>query len=447
VASIGSRGLRAAACTHGAIIAGPAAGRNRPRPFHRKIQQLAASGEKTVVRLTWERGVMTQHPFLIAGGGIAGAAAAIALSRAGIDSVVYEANPTFRDDAGAFFNLAPNGLAVLRALGVSAAIGGLGFRNDRLVFQNERGRVLAETEVGGVTLMRGAMNRALREAAQALGVRFVTGKALDRVDDAGGTVIARFADGTAVPAAAVIGADGIHSRTRAAILPDPPKPAYTGVINLGGLAQTDLPSTGEAMHMIFGSRAFFGYAVRPSGETYWFSNYADRTEPSRDAFVTMDVEAMRDRLLDLHRDDPPEVGRILRAPRGPIGAYPIYDLPPLRAWQRGAICLIGDAAHAIGPHVGQGVSLALEDAYVLATCVREQRDPGAAFAAYEAQRRGRVTPVVRQSRRTGKQKAPSGWLGRQLRDVMLPTFLRMAARGAQELYRWTPPAWPKGEPA
>ena len=384
---------------------------------------------------------MANEPFVIAGAGIAGAAAAIALRRAGIDSVVYEADTTFRDDAGAFFNLAPNGLAVLRALGVAAAIDGLGFRNDRLVFENERGRVLAETEVGGVTLMRGAMSRGLREAAQALGVRFITGTALDRVEEAGGHAIARFADGTAVRAAAVIGADGIHSRTRASLLPDAPRPAYTGVINLGGVAQTDLPSTGEAMHMVFGRRAFFGYAVRPSGEAYWFSNYAQRTEPARDAFAAVDAVAMRDRLLELHRDDPPEVIRILRALRGPIGAYPIYDLPPLRAWHRGAVCLIGDAAHAIGPHVGQGVSLALEDAYVLATCVREKRNPAAAFAAFEAQRRGRVTPVVRQSRRTGKQKAPGGWLGRQMRDLMLPTFLRMAARGAQELYRWTPPAW------
>ena len=116
---------------------------------------------------------------------------------------------------------------MLRALGVAAAIDGLGFRNDRLVFENERGRVLAETEVGGVTLMRGAMSRGLREAAQALGVRFVTGKALAQVEEAGGHAIARFADGTAVRAAAVIGADGIHSRTRASLLPDAPRPALS----------------------------------------------------------------------------------------------------------------------------------------------------------------------------------------------------------------------------
>ena len=383
---------------------------------------------------------MACAPILIVGGGIAGPAAAIALARAGIESVIYEASPPCRDVGGAFFNLAPNGLAVLRALAIDG-IETLGFRNDRLVFRNDAGRVLAETAVGGVTLMRGALSRALRDAAEARGVRVVHGQVLEAIHQDDGAVLARFADGTSVAAPALIGADGIHSRARASLLPSAPRPAYTGIVNLGGVLRTDLAPTGEAMHMIFGRRAFFGYAVRPSGDTYWFSNCRQKAEPSRETFLDADAEAMRTRLLELHRDDPPEVRRILQALRGPIGAWPIHDLPVLTTWHRGAACLIGDAAHAIGPHVGQGVSLALEDAYVVATCLREQRDPATAFAAFEARRRGRVTPVVKQSRRTGRQKAPSGWLGRKMRDLMLPTFLRMAAAGAQDLYRWTPPAW------
>ena len=127
-----------------------------------------------------------------------------------------------------------------------------------------------------------------------------------------GEVVVRFADGTYAAGRGVIGADGIHSRTRASVLPDAPRPAYTGIINLGGVVQTDLPPTGDAMHMVFGRRAFFGYAVRPSGETYWFSNYAQKEEPARDAFTNVPADTMRDRLLALHRDDPPEVSRILR---------------------------------------------------------------------------------------------------------------------------------------
>ena len=73
--------------------------------------------------------------------------------------------------------------------------------------------------------------------------------------------------------------------------------------------------------------------------------------------------------------------------------------------------------------------------------------PAAAFAAFERARRGRVEPVVRQSRRTGRQKAPTGWIGRTIRDLVLPMFLRQAAEGARELYRYQLPAWEPTSPA
>ena len=374
---------------------------------------------------------------LIVGGGIAGPALGLALRRAGIDSVVYEASPTPRDEAGAFLNLAPNGLSVLRALGLDHVLDGLGFQNDRLVFHNEAGRVLADVPVGGVTLLRGALSHALREAAIDAGVRFEFARALASVEQVGGGVVARFVDGTTAHSRVLIGADGIHSRTRVSVFPDAPAPAYTGIINLGGIVRTDLSPTGTSMHMTFGRRAFFGYAVRPSGDTYWFSNFAQRDEPSRNDLLTVEAGRFRQQLLELHRDDPPEVTRILRSISGEIGAYPVYDILALPAWRRGSVCLIGDAAHAIGPHVGQGASLALEDAFALAKCLRDIPNVADACATFEASRRGRVEPIVKQSRRTGRQKAPTGWLGRKIRDLVLPTFLRKGADAAQSLYRYT----------
>lgn len=88
---------------------------------------------------------------LIIGSGITGPALGMALRHAGIDPVVYEANPVPRDEAGAFLSLAPNGLSVLPALGVANLTNVLGFQNDRLVFHNDTGRVLADVPVGGVT--------------------------------------------------------------------------------------------------------------------------------------------------------------------------------------------------------------------------------------------------------------------------------------------------------
>jgi 2-polyprenyl-6-methoxyphenol hydroxylase-like FAD-dependent oxidoreductase len=289
---------------------------------------------------------------LIVGGGIAGPALGIALRRAGINSVVYEASPAPRDNAGAFLNLAPNGLNVLHALGLAHLTDRLGFRNDRLVFHNDTGRVLADVPVGGVTIMRGTLSRALREAAVEAGVRFKFGHALESVAEHDGGVVARFADGVTASGSMLVGADGIHSRTRSSFFPEAPKPTYTGIINLGGIVRTDLPSTETAMHMIFGRRGFFGYAVRPSGDTFWFSNFAQSEEPARGSLEAVDAAEFRQRLLTLHHDDPPEVTRILQAVTSNIGAYAVYDIMSLPRWQHGSVCLIGDAAHAVRPHVG-----------------------------------------------------------------------------------------------
>jgi FAD-dependent urate hydroxylase len=373
---------------------------------------------------------------LIIGAGIAGPALGIALARIGIEAVVFEAAGAPRDQAGAFLNLAPNGLTALAALGLPHLVDDVGFRNDRLVFQNESGRVLAETAVGGITLLRGALSRALREAAGRAGVRFEFGKSLESIAASPGGVIARFADGTETHGRFLLGADGIHSTTRALTFPEAPRPSYTGIINLGGVVATDLPPTGDAMRMIFGRRGFFGYAVRPSGETYWFSNFAQKDEPPRAALQNVGADRYREQLLALHKDDPPEVSHILQAVSHDVGAYAIYDIPSLPAWQRGDVCLIGDAAHAIGPHVGQGASLALEDAVVIAKCVRDLPDVASAFAMFERLRRPRVEPIVTASRRTGRQKAPSGWIGRRVRDLILPVFLRRSAQAVAEIYRY-----------
>src|SRR5262245_52541168 len=77
------------------------------------------------------------RPVIIVGGGIAGPAAAIALRRSGIESVIYEATPAHRDQAGAFLNVAPNGLRMLETLGVRSEIEAFGFQNDRLSFRND----------------------------------------------------------------------------------------------------------------------------------------------------------------------------------------------------------------------------------------------------------------------------------------------------------------------
>ena len=97
---------------------------------------------------------------------------------------------------------------------------------------------------------------------------------------------------------------------------------------------------------------------------------------------------------------------------------------------------MGDAAHAISPHVGQGAALAMEDALVLAQCLRDIPGRVVAFATYERRRAARVEPMVKAARRTGAQKAPANALTRGIRDVVLPLFLRMGLKQAQQPYAY-----------
>jgi 2-polyprenyl-6-methoxyphenol hydroxylase-like FAD-dependent oxidoreductase len=141
-------------------------------------------------------------------------------------------------------------------------------------------------------------------------------------------------------------------------------------------------------------------------------------------------------LLGVHRHDHEPIAGIIRSAEGRIGRFPIHDITSLPAWHRGPVCLIGDAAHATSPHAGQGASTALEDAIVLARCLRDLPDAEGAFAAFERLRKDRVERIVAGARRTGNQKVPSNALTRGLRDLVLPFFLRVGAKDAERIYSY-----------
>jgi 2-polyprenyl-6-methoxyphenol hydroxylase-like FAD-dependent oxidoreductase len=379
---------------------------------------------------------MTPGRGLIIGAGIAGPVVAMFLQRLGIELTIFEARPEPNDRAGAFLNLAPNGLAVLESLGIRNAIAAQGTPTTSIVFQNHRGKRLGDLPETTVLLKRGVLNRGLREAVGRHGVPVQFGKRLMGIETpARGGVVARFEDGTEVQGDFLVGCDGIHSRTRRSLFPNAPEPKYTGIIDSGAI--TMAPSIGAAdgvMRMTFGRHGFFGYQVVPSGEVFWFHNSELAVEPDRVELQAVPAAEWRQRLLDIHRDDPAPIQEIIRSTPGTIERWPVYDLASLPSWRKGPVCLIGDAAHAMSPHVGQGASLALEDAIELGRCVRDIPRVEHAFAAFERIRRGRVEKLVREARRTGNRKAASNPVTRAIRDLVLPVFLKSGVKGLREVY-------------
>jgi 2-polyprenyl-6-methoxyphenol hydroxylase-like FAD-dependent oxidoreductase len=376
---------------------------------------------------------------LIIGCGVAGPVVAMFLKRAGVDAEIYEAQPAPDDYAGLFLNVASNGLGVLRALGLEHQLAAEGFACPRMEMWSGNGKRLGEVRNGAaagqgdvsVVMKRGLLHRILREAALRQGIPVVFGKQLADISVTDGRVVAAFADGSMASGDFLIGCDGVHSRTRQIIDPSAPAPSYTGQISCGGFSHcANVPPTPDTQHFIFGERAFFGYLAKPDGEIYWFNNIAYPGMPRRSELEAIPTEEWRRRLLALHANDQPFIHDIILATEGEIGRYPIYDIPTLPKWHAGPVVLIGDAAHATSPSAGQGASLALEDAIVLAQCVRDIPRLEDAFAAYERLRRTRAEKIVQASRRTGNNKVAAGPLARWFRDLMLPFFLKRVGSSA-----------------
>jgi 2-polyprenyl-6-methoxyphenol hydroxylase-like FAD-dependent oxidoreductase len=140
-----------------------------------------------------------------------------------------------------------------------------------------------QPERGGVVLRRAQMHQALREEALRREIPIHGGARLEQIADESDGVKARFSDGREAVGDILIGADGINSPTRAFIDPHAPRPAYMGMVGLGGYARDDrLEPTPDTQHFVFGRRSFFGYLIRADGEILWFANVT-RPEPAHGA--------------------------------------------------------------------------------------------------------------------------------------------------------------------
>ena len=384
---------------------------------------------------------------LIVGGGIAGSTLAYALRRTGIDPVVAEARPDLEDTGGAFLTLAPNGVNALRAIDLGEVPGAAGgFELSGLDFRNSKGRQIAELPgeddlrtygARGVVLRRARLHAALAARAQKSGAEFLFDARLVELRPLWGGWRAVFEDGRTVDADVVIGADGIWSTVRRLTWTDAPTPSYTGIVDCGGWAKVDLPDS-TRQQMYFGHRAFFGYAVKDS-LAYWFTNVPRKDEPARSELDDLDQDTWMATIRQLHARDPEPVRAVLAAADGSLGAWPIYDMPELPAWNTANVCLIGDAAHAVSPSSGQGASLAIEDAVVLASHLRDASTPETALSGFVRERKERAEKIVRFGRQIGNHKI-SSTAGNIFRDLTLGMFLRMGAESTKEQYSYRIPS-------
>ncbi|MFZ1104288.1 MAG: FAD-dependent monooxygenase [Hyphomicrobiaceae bacterium] len=391
-------------------------------------------------------------PVLIAGGGIGGLALALALAYHGRRSRVLERQET-PATAGAGIQLGPNGVRALRWLGVADALQPqVGEPEAIVVRAGASGRHLARLPLGrwiaerhGApywVMHRGDLYGALAAAAAAHPlVDIHTGFEATAVEAEAGQVAVRDATGRSFTAPVLIGADGLWSAVRQALLPGSvPRPAgaiaMRTVAPAGALEGLDPASIGlwlsPAVHVVH-------YPVRQGREiaVVVIAREADARH-GRGWNAQVDQGRLHRRLAPFHPS--------LTAALAPAAADPrhwrqwtLYTLPPLPAWTHGRVVLLGDAAHPMLPYLAQGGALALEDAIVLAGCIHAAADPEAALVRFEALRAARAGQVQAASLRQGRiyhLPPPLSWA----RDAVLalaPGSRLMA--GYDWLYAWRPP--------
>lgn len=320
----------------------------------------------------------------VVGAGVAGLVAAAGLARLGWDVSVVEQAPTPRED-GAGLTLWPNAVRSLDALGLGDAVRGIGEPVHRAVVRRADGRLLNELPIPALTARYGPLLAVRRTdlhrvLADAFPGPVTYGRAATVVD--GEVLVA----GRSPESTLVVGADGVDSAVRPVVVAAVRRRG-TGQFAARGVARTGDSTSADTTEW-WGRGLRFGLVPLRGGLSYWFAATTTRAaaENPQDTFVRWHAP-IRD---------------VLAAPQ--VGHTPVLsltDLAPLGTWHDGrSTVLVGDAAHAMTPNLGQGAAQAIEDVAVLLEELASTSVPQA-LAAYEHRRKPRADQVVARSRFVG----------------------------------------------
>jgi salicylate hydroxylase len=350
---------------------------------------------------------------VVVGGGIGGIAAAVALSRAGIDVQVHEQARELTE-VGAGVSLAPNGLRMLERLGVGEGIRRLGARYASAELRLPDGRAVRhepyQFSLPGQNIGIHRADLLALLAGQLPPGTVRTGHRCTGFSQDAGSATARFADGTTATADVVIGADGIHSVLQGFVVA-PAEPVFSGVVAYRGLVPCLEEYPAGAIRMWMGEgKHFLVFPVR-AGQLLNYVGFVSSDTAVRESWSAPgDPVALAAHFTGWD----PVIGQVIAAISGPGGSgfqWGMYDRMPLPRWSSGRLTLLGDAAHPMLPHLGQGANQALEDAVALATLLGASGGPAGvprALAAYERLRRDRTARVQLGSRRQGAGYDSSG---------------------------------------
>lgn len=377
----------------------------------------------------------------IIGGGIGGLTTALSLHKAGIPCEIYESVDELRE-LGVGINLLPHAVRELTELGLQDGLREIAVETSELCYFNKRGQLIWREPRGlaagyhwpQFSIHRGQLQSLLlRTVMERLGPDCLhTGHHLqDYEQSAGGRVRLHFIERKtanplpSVEADCVIAADGIHSRMRAIHYPDEGMPIWNGAILWRGVTESEQFLTGRSMFMAgHQDQKFVCYPIsaehyrRGKSYTNWIAElrYEPRALTSREDWNRPGV--LDDFLprFESWQFDWLDIPQLIREASA-IYEFPMVDRDPVQSWAFDNIALLGDAAHPMYPIGSNGASQGILDAACITAMLQQHGDPGAAFMAYDAERRPKASAIVLANRGNGpeqvmqmaEERAPEGF--------------------------------------
>ncbi len=333
----------------------------------------------------------------IIGAGIAGLLAARVFEDLDFQISLFEAGDSIRG-IGAEIGLASNAMCALKDLGVAAKIRELGNRVEEFGIYDPSGKMLFEIDTGRIektyqeksyAIHRAVLHKLLLNRLE--GVEVELSKRLERINMDSEKVRLSFQDGTRSEFDFVIGADGIHSATRKQLVPDSIE-RYAGYWCWRCIAQVPMNFMTQG-RALWGKKGRFGIKRMGSNRVYWFACINTPLEGTIRNYKLSDLKA---RFKDYKT-----VSQLLQYSREEdVISDAVYDINPLERFLYGRVLLIGDAAHATTPNMGQGAGMAVEDVAILKEEL-ENHEIEIAFRRFEQRRLMRTAYIIKSSRRAG----------------------------------------------